>query len=260
MVKEILRVLIVQPDIHWKDILHNLNHYTDLLKSFEGQVDLILLPEMFNTGYLTTPGDISPEMQQKTVSWLQEKATAYNCSIAGSMIFKQHQHYYNRLICVHPDAEINLYNKRHLFSIGGELKHFTRGTKRTVSIIQGWRICWQVCYDIRFPVWSRSRDDYDILVYVANWPAQRSAVWKTLLKARAIENQSYVIGVNRIGRDGNQIEYIGESSAIDPKGNVISMADTPAEKLFMAELSYSRLIDFREKFPVLKDRDDFTIL
>ncbi|MBN2273425.1 MAG: amidohydrolase [Bacteroidales bacterium] len=259
MTAEILRILILQTDIIWKDTCGNLKHFDDLLQYYNQKADLVLLPELFTTGFLMTPGDISTEMQAKAVTWLNNKAFNLNSSIAGSMIIKQNKQYYNRLICAHPSSDISIYDKRHLFRMEGELKHYSRGMQRSISVINGWRICWQICYDLRFPVWSRCRNDYDVLVYVANWPAKRNDVWKTLLKARAIENQSYVIGVNRIGTDGNGIDYIGESCVIDPKGNLLNDLIADHEKLISAELNYTLLKDFREIFPVLSDADKFTI-
>jgi predicted amidohydrolase len=230
-----------------------------MLRSYQQPVDLVLLPEMFTTGFLSTPEDVSQSLQEEAISWLKNVAVTSHCSIAGSLIIHENHHYYNRLICAHPSDEVSLYDKRHLFRMAGEEKHYAQGTKRSISIIKGWRICWQICYDLRFPVWSRSRNDYDVLVYIASWPAQRSDVWNILLKARAIENQSYVIGVNRIGKDGNEIAYIGESSVIDPKGYAINNIIAGEEQLISAELKYSSLLDFRNKFPVLQDRDNYTV-
>jgi len=259
MPEEILRILIIQPDIVWKNTIENLRKYTGMLHSYQKPVDLILLPEMFTTGFLSTPGDIPLDMQDEAVAWLKNNAVNGHCSIAGSLIIHENDNYYNRLMCANPAAETDLYDKRHLFRMTGEDEYYAPGTKRIISHINGWRVCWQICYDLRFPVWSRNRNDYDVLVYVANWPAQRSDVWKTLLKARAIENQSYVIGVNRVGKDGNDIEYIGESSVIDPRGNLLNSLTAGDEKLISAELKYSSLLDFRKKFPVLQDGDNFTI-
>lgn len=260
MPEEFLRILIIQPDIIWKNATGNLRQYDDMIGSYQKPVDLVLLPEMFTTGFLSAPEDIPQSMQEETISWMKNIAVLHHCSIAGSLIMHENNQFYNRLICVHPSAEISFYDKRHLFRMAGEEKHYAQGLKRTISMVKGWRICWQICYDLRFPVWSRNRNDYDVLVYVANWPAQRSDVWNVLLKARAIENQSYVIGVNRTGKDGNDITYIGESSVIDPKGHPIHNISTGKGELISAELSYSSLLDFRNKFPVWRDRDNFTVV
>jgi omega-amidase len=260
MAEELLKVLIIQSEINWKDTNANLNRYSSLLQTWDRQVDLILLPEMFTTGFISTPDEVPESMQKKTFAWMRQAASTRNCHIAGSMIVSEDNAYYNRLICMHPSAESDTYNKRHLFRPEGENELYARGLQRTISIIKGWRICWQICYDLRFPVWSRYQGDYDVLVYVANWPAKRRNAWNTLLRARAIENQCYVLGVNRIGTDGNHISYQGDSSVIDPKGNRINDPDTGEEILIYAELSYSALTDYRKKFPVLYDADTFIIL
>ena len=260
MTAEVLRILIIQSDIIWKDTLENLRRYSSMLQSFEQQVDLILLPEMFTTGFLTVPENILEDMQEEAISWLKNVAVKRNCSIAGSLIITENHNYYNRLICAHASSEASFYDKRHLFRMDGEEEYFTQGMQRVISIIKGWRICWQICYDLRFPVWSRNQGDYDVLVYAASWPAHRSDVWNTLIRARAIENQSYVIGVNRIGKDGNDIVYLGESSVIDPKGNMINDFNAGEEKMISVELNYTPLLDFRNKFPVQLDADKFSIL
>ncbi len=260
MAEETLRILIIQPDIIWKNATENLRRYSELLGTFEKPVDLVLLPEMFTTGFMPVPSAFTPSMQEEAMDWLKRIATDFRCTVAGSLAIHENMRWYNRLVCMSPDGETQLYNKRHLFRMTGENEHYENGNQRIISIVRGWRICWQICYDLRFPVWSRNRKDYDLLVYVANWPAQRSDVWKTLLKARAIENQSYVIGVNRVGRDGNAIEHLGESSVIDPKGNPVIPFAANEELLISAELKYSSLISFRNKFPVLEDGDDFTVM
>jgi omega-amidase len=260
MTEEVLRILIIQSAISWKDTAGNLQRYSSLMQRSEQPVDLILLPEMFTTGFISTPDDVTESMQEKALSWLKQTAVRLNCGVAGSMIVSEDNTYYNQLICAHPTSETDYYNKRHLFRVAGEEDQYSRGLQRTVSRIKGWRICWQICYDLRFPVWCRNQGDYDILVFVANWPASRGDVWNTLLRARAIENQCYVLGVNCIGEDGNHISYHGDSSVIDPKGNRINDPDNGEEKLIYAELSHSSLVDFRNKFPVLRDADKFMIV
>lgn len=259
MTEEILRILIIQSEISWKDTTDNLQKFSSLIQKSEQEVDLILLPEMFTTGFISTPDDVPKGMQEMALEWLRQTAKSKNCRIAGSMIVSEDNTFYNQLVCAHPSSETDFYNKRHLFRMAGEEEQYSRGLQRTVSRIKGWRICWQICYDLRFPVWCRNRGDYDILVVVANWPANRGEVWNTLLRARAIENQSYVLGVNRIGIDGNRIRYQGDSSVIDPKGNRISDPDKGEEKRIYAELRYSSLMDFRKKFPVMRDADKFII-
>jgi predicted amidohydrolase len=230
-----------------------------MLQSYDRPIDLLLLPEMFTTGFITTPEDVMKSTQNETVLWMKEVAIRLNCSIAGSFVFAVDHNYYNRLVCMHASSVMDHYDKRHLFRMEGEDRHYTQGKQRTISLIKGWRICWQICYDLRFPVWSRNRNDYDVLVYVVNWPAKRSDVWNTLIRARAIENQSYVIGVNRVGEDKNKIAYMGESMAIDAKGNLINDIKRGYEQLITLELSYANLLNFRKKFPVQKDADKFSI-
>ena len=260
MTEEILRILIIQSEISWKDTAGNLQKVSSLVQKSEQSVDLILLPEMFTTGFISTPSDVPEGMQEKVLEWLRQTAKSRNCCIAGSMIVSEGNTYYNQLVCAHPSSETDTYNKRHLFRMAGEEEKYSRGLQRTISRIKGWRICWQICYDLRFPVWCRNQGDYDVLVVVANWPANRGNVWNTLLHARAIENQCYVLGVNRIGKDGNHIFYQGDSLVIDPKGNRVNDPNKEEEKLIYAELSYSSLLDFRSKFPVMRDSDNFMFL
>jgi omega-amidase len=257
--EEILRILIIQSEISWKNTTDNLQKYSSLIQKSEKEVDLILLPEMFTTGFISTPADVPEDTQENVLAWLRQTAKNKNCCIAGSIIVLDNNTYYNQLICAHPSSETDTYNKRHLFRMGGEEEKYSQGLHRTVSRIKGWRICWQICYDLRFPVWCRNQGDYDILAFVANWPANRGAVWNTLLHARAIENQCYVLGVNRIGLDGNNIFYQGDSLVIDPKGNRINEPNEGKEKLIYAELYYPSLADFRNKFPVMRDADKFMI-
>jgi predicted amidohydrolase len=256
---EVLNILLLQADIIWKETKANLQKYARLIDSVDKPVDLIILPEMFNTGFVTAPDDIVNYNHKEVISWLQHTARISNSCIAGSIIFIENNKYFNRLLCMHPDGRIDSYDKRHLFRMAGEEEHYIAGNSRTISTIKGWKICWQICYDLRFPVWSRNKGDYDVLVYVACWPAQRSDVWNTLLKARAIENQSYVIGVNRVGEDGNKITYMGESMALGPKGNILNDIYVNEEKLIFTQVNYTELIAFRKKFPVLQDADQFNI-
>jgi predicted amidohydrolase len=198
-------------------------------------------------------------MEGETVQWMKKISAQYQFAICGSLMISQDGRYFNRLVFVEPSGEVHSYNKRHLFSMDNEERHFQRGTERTIVNYKGWRICTQICYDLRFPVWSRNRNDYDVLVYVANWPGTRMEVWNTLLKARAIENQCYVVGVNRVGMDGQQIEYTGDTQVVDPKGKLLATAVNPSEELLYASLSLEEMTLFRGKFPVLKDAVDFDL-
>jgi omega-amidase len=254
-----LKVILVQPDMVWKSPRENLEKYTKLLKDSEQPADLVLLPEMFPTGFCMEPETLAEKMDGDTVRWMKRTAESLNCAVAGSLIIRENKHFFNRLVFIDPYENFTWYDKRHLFRMGEEEVKFTAGLNRLVVPWNGWRICFQICYDLRFPVWSRNQDDYDVLVYAANWPAARGDVWNTLLKARAIENQCYAIGVNRIGTDGNGILYVGNSLVIHPKGIIIGEIQDTVETAKTFTLSWDELRSFREKFPVWRDRDEFEI-
>ncbi len=252
-----LTVALVQTELYWERIEQNLDHFGKLLKPLKNKADLILLPEMFTTGFSMNPADLAEEMNGTAVSWLKARADELGCVVAGSIMVRENNHYFNRFIWMTPSGKLSTYDKRHLFRMGNEHMIYTRGKEQLILKIGEWRVKPLICYDIRFPVWSRNRDNYDLLVYVANWPEPRREIWKTLLKARAIENQAYVIGVNRIGNDGNGIDYSGDSAVVDPKGMVISNIRPYEEQVEIVTLSMKELSEFREKFPVLPDRDEF---
>jgi len=254
-----LTVALIQTSLYWERIEENLEHFGKLLKPLKDRTDVILLPEMFTTGFSMEPAKLAEEMDGTSVSWLKQEAAELGCVVAGSIIIKGNNQYFNRFIWMQPSGDFSLYDKRHLFRLGNEHFIYTAGKERLIQEIGEWRVSPLICYDLRFPVWSRNRNDYDLLVYVANWPESRQEIWKTLLKARAIENQAYVIGVNRIGRDGNGIDYSGDSAAINPKGEIISNIQPHEEKVEIITLSMNELIEFRDKFPVLPDRDEFII-
>jgi omega-amidase len=254
-----MRITIIQHDIRWEDRTANLNHLADMISRLEDQTDLIVLPESFNTGFSMNAGELAEEMGSETYRWMLDIAKKTRSAICGSYFIKEDGRFFNRFIFVDPHERKVLYDKRHLFSIGGEDILFTRGNERAVFDYMGIRINPVVCYDLRFPVWLRNRGDYDLLICVANWPESRKDVWNTLLKARAIENQSYVAGVNCIGIDDAGNRCVGESSIIDPKGRPIVTLPENEEGISTAEISLKELEDFRIKFPVWKDADDFTI-
>ncbi len=253
-----MRVVYYQQDIFWEDTDANLKKISAILSKMEKDVDLFILPEMFHAGFTMDPGKVAEEIDGNVVSFLKESATKYNITILGSAVIVDNGNYYNRLLAVNPDGVIGKYDKRHLFSVGGEDRNYKPGNERLIINVGKVRVLPLICYDLRFPVWSRSKNDYDILIYIANWPASRSEVWKTLLKARAIENQCYVVGVNRIGKDAS-VSYSGDSMVLDAKGKVISNA-YDREGLFYADLDMNSLQEFRNKFPVWKDADDFNII
>ncbi len=254
-----LTLALVQTSLYWESIEQNLEHFGKLLKPLKEQTDAIFLPEMFTTGFSMHPAELAEEMSGASVSWLKSRAAELGCVVAGSIMVRENNRYYNRFIWMQPSGEFSVYDKGHLFRMGNEHLIYTKGNEQLIQKIGDWRVKPLICYDIRFPVWSRYKNDYDLLVYVANWPEPRRAVWNTLLKARAIENQAYVIGVNRIGRDGNGIDYSGDSAVVDPKGNIISNIPPHEEKVEIITLSMKELNEFREKFPVLPDRDEFII-
>jgi len=256
-----LKVTIIQTELHWEDVDENLEMFGQKLSqaSTEYETDLIVLPEMFNTGFTMSSEKLAEEMDGKTMQWMKNIAKDKSCVIVGSLIIGERGNYYNRLIWMRSDGSYEVYDKRHLFRMMDEHKFFTGGKQRTVVEINGWRICPLVCYDLRFPVWSRNKSNYDCLIYIANWPGVRKSAWSTLLPARAIENQVYVIGVNRIGNDGNNIAFSGGSAVIDPKGQVISKTQLNQENIETVLLSYEELEDFRKKFPVKLDGDEFEI-
>jgi len=258
-VQEILKIAVFQFHLEWENIQANLETVGRMLERLSADVDIVFLPEMFSTGFTMNASKVAETMNGETMNWLKMRSSAYQTAICGSLVIQEGGTFYNRLVFVEPSGTVSYYDKRHLFTMGGEEKAYTRGKSRLIVDYLGWRICPLICYDLRFPVWSRNLKSYDLLVYSANWPEQRSLVWNTLLQARAIENQSYVVGVNRVGADGNKISYSGQSQVIDAKGNSIALAKEYDEEIISAEISYSELAGFRKKFPVLDDADRFSI-
>jgi predicted amidohydrolase len=254
-----MKISVIQPDIAWEDKSRNFQNLTKLLYPLYNKTDLIILPEMFNTGFTMKPVEHGESFHGETFRWMKDIAEKGNFGICGSYIVKEDANFFNRWVLVSPDNEDWSYDKRHLFSMGGEDKLFSSGKTRVLISFRGIRIIPFICYDLRFPVWSRNRNEYDLIIYAANWPEIRKNVWSTLLKARAIENQCYVAGSNRTGTDGEGIKYCGESMIINPRGEPIEFADTDKECIISAELSITELADFRKKFPVFNDADDFTI-
>jgi omega-amidase len=251
-----LKVTLVQPDLVWEDKSANLTKIAGMLKNI-GQTDLIVLPEMFTTGFSMKVKELGESMEGLTINWMKGKALQCNSVVTGSLIISEAGNFYNRIVWVTPVGMVQFYDKRHLFSMGEEHLHFTPGNKRITFEWKGWKIRLLICYDLRFPVWSRNHDDYDLLIYTANWPSPRHHVWKNLLTARALENQSYCIGVNRVGKDGMGLEYLGDSGCIDARGEAVWLG--PEEKVRTFTLSLEQLLSFREKFPILKDRDAFLL-
>lgn len=253
-----MKVSLIQSALYWEDSKANIESFSDKIKSISGHVDLIVLPEMFSTGFTMNPKSVAQTMNGETVSWMKKTAAEYDCAICGSVVITENGNYFNRLLFVFPSGEIKHYDKRHLFTLAGEEKTYTQGKERLIVEYKGFRICPLICYDLRFPVFSRNTEDYDLLIYVANWPEPRVLAWDTLLKARAIENMSFVIGVNRVGKDNNGHNYIGHSQALDCFGNTI-VAPEEHEGIFVADLNKNALLEARQKFGFLNDRDSFTV-
>jgi omega-amidase len=256
-----LRVTIIQTHLFWEAVDENLAHFDSKLKAVKEPTDIIVLPEMFTTAFTMNPKVFAEEHGGKGLQWMLQKATDKNCVIVGSISVKADQKFYNRLYWAMPDGTYLYYDKRHLFQMGKEDVYYTSGTKKLIVDYKGWKICPLVCYDLRFPVWSRNTKDsiYDVLIYVANWPAVRSYPWKQLLIARAIENQTYVVGVNRVGDDGNDIAHSGDSCIINPRGELVTKINAGEDVSETVVLDYRYLEEFRKVFPVLSDGDDFRI-
>ena len=254
---EDLKITLVQPDIVWEDKQANLKRIAAMTDEVES-TDVIVLPEMFSTGFSMNPAALSESMNGETVNWMKKLAVEKDAAVTGSLIIDDEGKMKNRAVWVNPRGSIMFYDKRHLFSMGEEDRHYTQGHEKLVVEFRGWKFCPLICYDLRFPVWSRNVEDYDVLIYMANWPSPRHHVWKILLAARAIENQCYCVGVNRTGTDGEERKYLGDSVVITPKGIPEYMGEIEDVQTFI--LSRSELDPFRATFPLLNDRDQFTIL
>lgn len=255
-----LRISMIQSHIIWEDRDENLGYYGELLRRVSGKTDLAVLPETFTTGFTMNVEKMADRMDGETVATIKEWAKKYKMAIAGSFIAEENGKYYNRAFFITPEGGATYYDKRHLFRMSGEHDHFTGGTKRAVAAYKGWNICLQVCYDLRFPVWSRNvENEYDLLVYVANWPEARKKVWRALLQARALENMAYVCGVNRVGIDGKGFVYRGDSMVFAPKGKKLADCGKREEMTRTCVLVKQELDDLRAKFPAWKDADTFRI-
>ncbi|MCC5929291.1 MAG: amidohydrolase [Cyclobacteriaceae bacterium] len=259
--KDSLTLKLIQTDLYWESKDANLGMLEEKIWQVEGDCDVIVLPEMFTTGFTMNAPPHSELMNMKTMKWMKQMALQTGALMLGSFIVRENSHYYNRLLWVEPDGQVLIYDKKHLFSMAGEHEIFSPGQQLLVAEWKGWKICPLICYDLRFPVWSRNRlngDEllYDVLIYVANWPAARIQAWDILLKARAIENLCYTVAVNRTGTDENGILYNGHSAAIDPKGNLLGpVSETP--EIISVILQKDELLRYRQKFPAHRDADDF---
>lgn len=256
---EQIKITVFQAYLFWENTEKNLQNLGLRLSSLREKTDLILLPEMFNTGFTMNVEKCAETMSGQTMHWMFDISKKFECVVAGTLIVKEDDKYYNRFVWMSPDGTYVHYDKRHLFGMAGEGEVFTQGRSRMILNLKGWKICPMVCYDLRFPVWSRNDNSaYDLLVYTANWPDKRSAHWRALIPARAIENQAFVIGVNRVGHDGNEIYYSGGSMCISPSGDVVYYKPED-EDLYTFSLNPKDLIQTRENMPFLKDQDSFVI-
>lgn len=258
-----LSVTLIQTALFWEDKNRNLAMLEDKIMGIDEKTNLVILPEMFSTGFSMRPTVLAETMDGQTIEWMKKISNAKKIIVTGSIIIEDNGHYFNRLIWMLPNGNYGFYDKRHLFAYAGEDQHYTAGNKRLITSVNGWKINLQICYDLRFPVWARQQSnespEYDLIIYVANWPERRNHAWKTLLTARAIENQSYVIGVNRVGEDGNQINHSGDSMLIDPLGNIL-FSKQQEEVIHSFVLTKDSLNQTRNKFPFWKDADQFNIL
>ena len=257
-----LTFTLIQSRLHWEDKQANLDMFGEKIMDIDVPTEIVVLPEMFSTGFSMKPSRLAEGMDGETVSWMKKVAAAKRVILAGSVIIEENGNYFNRLLWALPDGSLGYYDKRHRFAYAGEDKEYTAGQKRMIAGVKGWKINLQVCYDLRFPVWARQQGndvhEYDVLLYVANWPEKRVHAWRTLLTARAIENQCYVIGLNRVGDDGNGIYHSGDSMVIDALGNTMyhKQAD---EDIHTITLQKQPLQEIRERFPFSKDADSFMI-
>jgi len=259
-----LTITLIQTNLFWEEPSKNLKHFDRLISDIEVPADLILLPEMFNTGFSINPQYCAETMDGPSMTFLREKSKEKNSTIIASVLIKEKDEFFNRLVCIFPDGRICTYDKRHLFRLSEEYKIFKGGKDILIVDVKGWKIRPLVCYDLRFPVWSKNiyvegSYSYDVLIYIANWPNIREAIWKTLLPARAMENQSYVVGVNRVGDDGHGFYHSGDSMVIDAKGNPLAVSGSGKEETKTVTLSASELQLFRDSFTLGLDWDNFTI-
>ncbi|MCK6616037.1 MAG: amidohydrolase [Cyclobacteriaceae bacterium] len=260
-----LKITLIQSNLYWEEVASNLSMFEEKIWAIGQETDVIVLPEMFSTGFTMNAAKLAEPMNMTTFKWMRQMAAQTQALMLGSFIVKENNSYYNRLLWMEPSGNFKTYDKRHLFRMADEHQTYSAGDTRLTAEWRGWRICPLVCYDLRFPVWSRNgydkaagRLDYDVLVYVANWPSARVEAWDALLKARAIENLCYTVGVNRTGDDGNGIPYNGHSASYSPKGETLFF-ETEKEVIKTIELDFDMLQSYREKFPAWRDADEFEV-
>lgn len=254
-----LSVSIIQSNIFWEDKKANLHQFEEKIKSISS-TDIIILPEMFTTGFTMNPTPLAENMEGTTIQWMQKLASKKKCLLMGSVIIKENYQYYNRLIAAFPDGSLQFYDKKHLFTLANEHLHYTAGNDHLLIEFKGWKLFPLICYDLRFPVWARNTVDYDLLIYIASWPKLRISAWDVLLKARAIENMAYTIGVNRVGVDANGYEYPGHSVILDAYGTELLSTNKNQEEIGNIILDKNKLNEIRNKLQFLNDRDYFKML
>ena len=254
-----LKISLVQTKLIWEDAQANRDLIESKIASLKNQTDIIILPEMFSTGFTMNASNVIETMDGSTVNWMRTQAALLNSAICGSIIIKENGNHYNRFIWMEADGNYQTYDKRHLFTLAGEHEHYTAGTEKKIFNYRAWKICPMVCYDLRFPVWSRNSEQYDLLIYVANWPNKRSHAWKALLQARAIENQSYTVGVNRVGKDENDLHYSGDSRLVDYAG-FVQYQLSEVEGISTIELDFEKQQNFRNKLAFLDDQDTYKVI
>lgn len=253
-----LNVAIIQTKLFWEDKMANLNHFSEMIDQIDDTVDLIALPEMFSTGFTMNATQVAEPLDGPTLEWMANLAAKKGAVLTGSFVVIENGQYFNRLVWMPPDHHFSYYDKRHLFGLANEDQHYTPGNTKIYPEIKGWKVLPLICYDLRFPVWSRNTNTYDLLLYVANWPVKRTEAWKSLLVARAIENQCYTLGVNRVGFDDNEYYYQGDSCIVDYAGQLMAHR-AHFEDILQASLDLEKLQHFRNKLPFLKDADAFSI-
>ncbi|SEP88285.1 amidohydrolase [Flavobacterium urocaniciphilum] len=254
-----MKTALIQTHLIWENPEANRSLFEDKINSISDTIDLIVLPEMFTSGFTMNPSTVAETMEGKTISWLREMAKSKNCAITGSLVIQENNNFHNRMVFVFPTGEVQHYDKRHLFTLAGEEKVYTAGTEKLIVEYKGWRICPLVCYDLRFPVFSRNTENYDLLIYVASWPQPRINAWDILLKARAVENLSYTIGVNRVGTDQNNLEYNGHSQVVDELGNYV-LSPQENDEIFIVELDKNKMLETRNRLNFLNDKDNFQLI
>jgi len=254
-----LKIALIQSDLIWENPEQNRQNFAEKIQLIKEPVDVIVLPEMFTSGFTMQPEHVFETMNGKTIAWMKEIALKSNSAICGSLVISENGNYYNRFVFVTPDGKLQYYDKRHTFTLAGESKVYKAGNERLIINYKGWNIHPLVCYDLRFPVWARNTDNYDVVVYVANWPKPRISAWDALLKARAIENMSYCIGVNRVGLDSNSYEYPGHSAVYDGLGVQISNIQPNKEQIEIITLNKNHINTIRQKLKFLDDRDIFIL-